>query len=149
MRVSIQQVLRIGVSILWILANLAAFLSHGNMYVNTYSLVSANILFLTYFILASSVNISLVIYNIVGLFFVLQRCLLIFAGQDNFAFLGPFTIDVTSFELALVFICIANLFIILIAKKYRKPFCESPIYHSKFMTDVIRYYPIVFIILLW
>lgn len=148
MTVSIQQLLRIGVSMLWILSNVTAIYSIGNIYVTIYSVVSSNILFLTYYILANSLNISVVIYNIIGIFFVLQRILMLYLSPDNIAFLGKaVNTDPTSFELAIVFIAVSNLFIIFIARKYREPFNQSPIYHNELIVDVIKYYPVAFIAL--
>jgi hypothetical protein len=146
MKISIQKLLRLGIIILWISTNIAAFLSDNNIYVNVTSVATANVIFLTYFTLAANVNISVVIYNIIGLFFVLQRILVIFLSEDNFAHLGRFTVGSESFNLALIFIALTNIFFIFIARKYRKPFCQAPIYKSRLITDAIKHFPIVFII---
>lgn len=145
MRISIQQLLRLGILILWLFSNVAAFQSPQNIYVDLISIVAVNVIFITYFILTSYANISVVTYTFVGTFFILQRIMMIFISQDNFAYLGKFTVDSNAFNQALLFIAWANIIIIFIARRYREPFCQSPIYQSRLLTSVIRHYPIVFI----
>ena len=149
MTITIQQILKASILVLWFSVNLAALLGNENIYVNLTSILYANLLFLTYFILARSKHIVTVMYTFISLFFVLQRILVIFINPYNIADLGTgtFTLTASDMNSGMLFIVLCNLSVILLSliSPDVGHFDRSQIKLNRDILNIIRFYPFVYI----